>query len=56
MTITASDVEIINRRLARGLRSGRQYVETHKRLFEEVASAATLDLTKAKEAIDAVSP
>ena len=55
MTVTASDVEIINRRLARGLRSGRQYVETHKRLFEEVASSVTLDLTKAKEATNAVA-
>ena len=53
MTIARSDVKIINRRLAAMTKSGAAYVETHRRLFDEVASASTLDLAKAKEVRDA---
>lgn len=50
MTIVLSDTEIISRRLAALTKDGRKYIETHRRLSEEVAERTTLDLRKKDKA------
>lgn len=52
MTIALSDTEIISRRLAAMTKAGRQYIETHRRLAQEVADKTTLDLRTKDKADD----